>query len=217
MSHDVPVMVGTCRTEASGFLAVDEAMDHLTDNQLKARLDGVEKGQGQKLYDMYKRLYPKSGNPEILYMAATDRGYFLDSTILAGIRADAGGGKTWMYNFYRPTPVDGGRYFVPHAEEIPFVFDSLAKGAVIAGPVTPESQHLADQVSALWASFARDGVPSAPGIPKWTPYNSKTRPTMIIDDVSKMENDPRSEQRRTMLAFGSQQEAYGRIPASHAE
>jgi para-nitrobenzyl esterase len=217
MSHDVPVMVGTCRTEASGFLAVDEAMDHLTDNQLKARLDGVEKGQGQKLYDMYKRLYPKSGNPEILYMAATDRGYFLDSTILAGIRADAGGGKTWMYNFYRPTPVDGGRYFVPHAEEIPFVFDSLAKGAVIAGPVTPESQHLADQVSALWASFARDGVPSAPGIPKWTPYNSKTRPTMIINDASKMENDPRSEQRRTMLAFGSQQEAYGRMPASHAE
>ncbi len=210
MSHDIPVMVGTCRTEQAGFMAVDEAMDHLTDDQLKQRLEAVQKGQSDALLAMYRRLYPKAGNPEILYMAATDRGYFLDSTILAGIRADAGGGKTWMYNFYRETPVDGGRYFAPHAEEIPFVFDSLAKGATIAGPVTPESQHLADQVSALWASFARDGAPSAKGIPAWTPYNSKTRPTLVINDVSHMENDPRSEQRKTMLAFGSQQEAYGR-------
>jgi para-nitrobenzyl esterase len=122
-----------------------------------------------------------------------------------------------MYNFNRETPVDGGRYFAPHAEEIPFVFDSLVNGATIAGPATPEAQHLADQVSALWASFARDGVPKAPGIPEWTPYNSKDRPTLIINTTSKMENDPRAEQRRTMLAFGSQQEAYGRPPAGAAQ
>jgi para-nitrobenzyl esterase len=210
MSHDIPVMVGTCRTEQSGFMGVDEAMDALTADALKKRLDVVQRGQGETLLAMYQRLYPKSSNAEILYMAATDRGYFLDSTILSGIRADAGGGKTWMYNFYRETPVDGGRYFAPHAEEIPFVFDSLAKGAVIAGPVTPEAQKLADQVSGLWASFARTGTPSAPGIPKWTPYNSKTRPTMVLNYTSHMENDVRSEQRKTMLAFGSQQEAYGR-------
>lgn len=210
MSHDIPVMVGTCRTEQSGFMGVDPAMDTLTEAQLLTRLETVEHGQSAKLLAMYKRLYPQSGYPEILYMAATDRGYFLDSTILAGLRADAGGGKTWMYNFYRETPVDGGRYFAPHAEEIPFVFDSLAKGATIVGPVTPESQHLADQVSALWANFARNGAPTAPGIPAWTPYNSTSRPTMVINTASRMRDDPRSEQRKTMLAFGSQQEAYGR-------
>ncbi|MFT3723243.1 MAG: carboxylesterase family protein [Hyphomonadaceae bacterium] len=217
MSRDIPVMIGTCRTEQSGFMGVDEAMDTLTEDQLKQRLNGVQRGQGDALFAMYRRLYPKSSNPEILYMAATDRGYFLDSTIQAGLRADAGGGKTWMYNFYRETPVDSGRYFAPHAEEIPFVFDSLVNGATIAGPATPEAQHLADQVSALWASFARDGVPRAPGIPEWTPYNSKDRPTLIINTTSKMENDPRAEQRKTMLAFGSQQEAYGRPPAGAAQ
>ena len=129
------------------------------------------------LFATYKRLYPKSTDAEILYMAATDRGYFLDSTILAGLRADAGGGKTYMYNFHRETPVLGGRYFAPHAEEIPFVFDSLAKAALIAGPVTPQAQALADKVSALWANFARNGVPSAPGVPAWTPYDSAKRPT----------------------------------------
>ncbi len=214
MSRGLPVMIGTCRTEQSGFLGVDPAMDTLTDDQLKGRLDRLQPGEGEDLYAMYRRLYPKSGNAEVLYMAATDRSYFLDSTIQAALRADAGGGPTFMYNFYRETPVDDGRYFAPHAEEIPFVFDSLKNGAVIAGPVTPESQGLADQVSALWANFARNGVPSAPGIQEWTPYNSKSRPTMIINDTSKMDNDPRSEQRKTMLAFGSQQEAYGRMPGA---
>src|SRR5436190_567531 len=165
MSHAIPVMVGTCRTEQSGFLGTDPAMDTLDEPGLKRRLDNVQRGQGEALLATYRRLYPKSGNAEVLYMAATDRGYFLDSTILAGIRADAGGGKTWMYNFYRETPVQGGRYFAPHAEEIPFVFDSLAKGAGIVGPLTPQAQALADKVSALWANFARNGAPSAPGVP----------------------------------------------------
>lgn len=213
MSRNVPVMIGTCRTEQSGFMAVDPAMDTLTEAQLLTRLDGVQRGEGQRLLAMYRRLYPKSSNAEILYMAATDRGYFLDSTIQAALRADAGGGKTYMYIFNRETPVDGGRFFAPHAEEIPFVFDSLAKGATIAGPLTPEAQRLADQVSALWANFARNGAPSAPGMPAWTPYDSRSRPTLMINDVSRMENDPRSEQRKTMLAFGSQQEANGRLRA----
>ena len=210
MSRDLPVMIGTCRTEQSGFMGRDPALDSLDEAGLKARLAGVQPGQGEALLATYRRLYPKSSAAEILYMAATDRGYFLDSTIAAGLRADAGGGKTWMYNFYRETPVQGGRYFAPHAEEIPFVFDSLAKGGVIAGPVTPAAQRLADQVSGLWASFARDGVPSAPGIPKWTPYDSAKRPTLIIDTVSRMENDPRAEQRKLMLSYGSQQDRNGR-------
>jgi len=210
MSRDLPVMVGTCRTEQSGLMGRDPVWDTLDDGELKKRLDGLQRGQGEALFATYRRLYPKAADNEIFFMAATDRSYFLDSTILAGLRADAGGGKTYMYNFYRPTPVNGGRYFVPHAEEIPFVFDSLAKGAVITGPPTAEAQKLADQVSALWANFARNGVPSAPGVPAWTPYDSARRPTMIIDDVSRMENDPRSEQRRLMLSYGSQQEAYGR-------
>jgi len=211
MSHDVPIMIGTCRTEQSGFLGGNPAMDTLDDEGLKKRLETVQRGQSGLLFDTYKRLYPKSGDAEILYMAATDRSYFLDATILAGLRADAGGGKTFMYGFYRETPVQGGRYFAPHAEEIPFVFDSLANGTAIAGPVTPEAQALADQVSALWANFAGTGAPTAPGMPAWAPYDAGGRPTLIINDGSHMENDPRAEQRKLMLSFGSQQEAYGRL------
>jgi para-nitrobenzyl esterase len=210
MSRDLPIMIGTCRTEQSGFLGPNPAMDTLDDPGLKTRLEALQRGQGERLFDTYRRLYPKSGDAELLYIAATDRSYFLDTTILAGLRADASGAKTYAYCFYRQTPVHGGRYFVPHAEEIPFVFDSLANAPGMVGPVTPEAQALADKVSALWASFARTGVPAAPGMPSWTPYDTSTRPTLIINDESRMEGDPRGEERRLMLSFGSQQEANGR-------
>nr|WP_293475629.1 carboxylesterase family protein [Phenylobacterium sp.] len=210
MSRNVPVMIGTCRTEQSGFLGVNPAMDTLSDTDLPKHLERWQKGEGEALAKAYRGFFPGRSNAELLYMAATDRSYFLDSTIQAGMRADAGGAKTYYYSFERPTPVADGRYFVPHAEEIPFVFDSLKHGEGIVGPLTREAQALADKVSALWASFARDGAPSAPGVPKWTPYDSQTRPTMVLDDTCRMVSDVRAEQRKLMLGYGSQQMANGR-------
>ena len=175
ISKSVPVIIGTARTEVAYTYAVDEAMDNLTDAQLKERLARVEPGKADELYAFYKRLFPAKSNPELLYMASTDRAYFLDSTIQAGRRADqAGSAPTYMYNFNWETPVQGGRFFATHAVDIPFVFDSLAKAPTMVGPVTPEKQALADKVSTTWANFAKTGVPSAPGIPRWTPYNSRS-------------------------------------------
>ena len=54
------------------------------------------------------------------------------------------------------------------------------------------------------------GVPSAPGVPAWTPYDSARRPTMILDDRPHLQDDPRAAQRKLMLALGSQQAANGR-------
>lgn len=210
MSRDVPVMIGTCRTETSGFMATEAAMDHLDEAQLIARLEAVQRGQGGALLAMYRRLYPANSNAEIAYMASSDRGYFLDSTLMATARAEQARAATYYYSFDWETPVDGGRFFAPHAVEIPFTFDSLALSEVMVGPVTPQAQRLADQVSALWASFARTGVPTAPGVPDWSPYDAERRPTLVINTESRMVDDPRGEQRRTMLAFGSQQQINGR-------
>ena len=118
--------------------------------------------------------------------------------------------SAYLYWFTWQTPLLDGRPRAFHGAEIPFVFDSVANAGVIAGPVTAESQGLADKISATWASFARDGRPTVPGGPAWTPYDSRSRPTMLLDDACRMADDPRGEERRTMLAFGSQQEAYGR-------
>ncbi|MDX5392343.1 MAG: carboxylesterase family protein, partial [Caulobacteraceae bacterium] len=164
--------------------------------------------------DLYQRLYPDSFNAERLYMAATDRSYFLDSTIQAERKAAQGGAGAYYYAFYRETPVQDGRFFSPHAQEIPFVFDNLDKAEVMVGPVTREAQALADQMSGAWAAFARTGVPSAPGLPDWPLYDA-SRPALVFDEgACRIENDIRGEQRRLMASFGSQQDAQSELPAA---
>jgi para-nitrobenzyl esterase len=209
MSANVPMIVESNRTEASVFLGGDSAIVNLDEASLQQRVQAlVPPGEGSGTIDMYRRIYPQTKRDEILYMASTDRGYFLDTTILAGRKADQNAAPVWVYQFYRTTPVEGGRYHTPHASEIPFVFDTLANGTSIGGEPTASAQVLSDRMSAAWANFARNGDPNGGKTPNWPKYNSAARPTMVWDESPagpRVENDPRGEQRKRMLSYGSQQ------------
>jgi para-nitrobenzyl esterase len=209
ISANVPMIVGSNRTEASVFLGGDPSIVNLDEASLQQRVQAlVPAGEGPGTIDMYRRIYPQAKRDEILYMASTDRGYFLDTTILAGRKADQNAAPVWVYQFYRATPVQGGRYHTPHASEIPFVFDTLANGTSIGGEPTASAQVLSDRMSAAWAYFARNGDPNGGKTPSWPKYNSAARPTMVWDESPagpRVENDPRSEQRKRMLSYGSQQ------------
>ncbi len=209
ISANVPMIVGSNRTEASVFLGGNPSIGNLDEASLQQRVQAlVPSGEGASTIDMYRRLYPQAKRDEILYMASTDRGYFLDTTILAGRKADQNSAPVWVYQFYRSTPLEGGRYHTPHASEIPFVFDTLDKATSIGGEPTASAQVLADRMSAAWASFARNGDPNGGKTITWPKYNSATRPTMVWDESPagpRIESDPRSEQRKRMLAYGSQQ------------
>ena len=207
ISAGIPMMIGSNRTEQSVFMGGNAEIVNLDDAGLNQRLTAnwIPEKDKAGVIAMYRKLYPGVRNDELLYMATTDRGYFLDSTIQAALKAQQGGAPAFHYQFYRATPVEGGRYHTPHASEIPFVFDNLDKAVSIGGQPTPEAQKLADQMSATWAAFARTGDPNHEGLPAWPAYSADTRPSMIFDIESRVENDPRSEQRKRMLAIGSQQ------------
>lgn len=63
-----------------------------------------------------------------------------------------------------------------HGAEIPYVFGH-ANGSA-------EEQTLARQISQAWINFAKDGVPSAEGIPAWEPYTRESGATMLLDTDS---------------------------------
>ena len=58
---------------------------------------------------------------------------------------------------------------------------------------------LADKVSDAWIAFARSGDPNTPKLPHWPAYDAKDRATMVINNVSKVVNDPLREQRLAMF------------------
>jgi para-nitrobenzyl esterase len=201
MSARIPMMIGTNLTEASFALARDPRVLALDEAGVLERIKALVPPQAAiRVLDTYKAIYPGMAPSDLLFRIATDRGYFLDSTIQAERKAALNRAPAYLYSFYWMQPLAGDRLHAPHGSEIAFAFDNvhLARGH--------NPQPLAAVMSAAWTSFARSGNPST-GSLKWTAYDGTTRPTMIFDQQSRIENDPRGELRKLMLAFGSQQYA----------
>src|ERR1700753_3220374 len=61
-----------------------------------------------------------------------------------------------------------------HGAELSFVFGRVGKDAVLPpnwpAPTGPKDQVISDAMMAYWTSFARTGVPKAPGQPDWPAY-----------------------------------------------
>ena len=85
----------------------------------------------------------------------------------------------------------------PHTMEIPFAFDNIKISARLTGG-GPEAMALAERVSDAWIAFARTGNPNTPKLPMWPAFNVKDYPVMVINNVSKVVNDPLREQRIAM-------------------
>jgi len=58
---------------------------------------------------------------------------------------------------------------------------------------------LADKVSDAWIAFARTGDPNTPKLPQWPAFEAKDRATMVINNTSKVVNDPLREERLAMF------------------
>ena len=84
-------------------------------------------------------------------------------------KADQGGAPVYAYVFTK----QAGGMGVYHGAEIPYVFHHA-------------EDPLAKTVSEAWINFARNGAPSAEGLPEWEPYTRESGATMILDDVSEL-------------------------------
>lgn len=81
-------------------------------------------------------------------------------------KADQNGADVYAYVFnYGDDPY--------HGAELPYVFGNAGN-------------ELGNQISTAWANFARNGIPSADGLPEWEPYTRDGGATMILDEESVM-------------------------------
>ena len=57
-----------------------------------------------------------------------------------------------------------------------------------------DKYQLLESISEAWVAFARSGDPNHPGIPKWEPYRTENRATMILDVPCRVAIDPGREE-----------------------
>jgi para-nitrobenzyl esterase len=166
-----------------------------------------------QLIQVFRRAYPGKDNTYLFQLLASQASFQEGSTTLAERKAEQGGAPVYVYYFTHHLSVRDGKLHAPHTAEIPFALDSLASSEPIIGPVTPEKQALADQVSSAWVNFARTGNPNNPKIPNWPAFDTRRRAIMIIDDQWQAANDPLHDTRLAILAFRAHNPTGGALGA----
>jgi para-nitrobenzyl esterase len=197
ISANVPLMLGHTRTEMTLQSPADTFS--LNDEGMRSRVRTLVGDNTSRIVDLYRRVNPGATPSDLYFLIASDYRYGAPVMKIAERRAALNKGPVYLYYFRWETPVQGGRLKSPHTIEIPFAFDNVKISANLTGG-GPEAMALADKVSEAWIAFARTGDPNTPRLPRWPRYNAADRPTMVFNNVSKVENDPIREQRAAMFA-----------------
>ena len=198
VSADVPVMIGCTRTEMTLFSLNDPSAFSLNDADMRKRVSDLLGDRAPAMIDLYRKLNPGASPSDIYFLIASDCRYGAPTMIAAQRRAALGKAPVYLYYFTWETPVQGGRLKSPHTMEIPFAFDNVKISARMTGGGA-DAMALADKVSDAWIAFARSGDPNTPKLPHWPAYDAKDRATMVINNESKVVNDPLREQRLAMF------------------
>jgi para-nitrobenzyl esterase len=196
VSADVPLMLGSTRTELTS--SAPPADFALSDADMRSRIRTLLGAHADAAIQVYQKANPGASPSDLYFLIASDHRYSGPVMKIAERRAALGKGPVYLYYFRWETPADGGRLKSPHTIEIPFAFDNVKAATRLTGG-GPEAMALADKVSDAWIAFARTGNPNTPKLPRWSPYNATDRPTMVIDNESKLVNDPIREQRLVMF------------------
>jgi len=209
-AFDVPMMIGTCRTELSSQIGmVDPTSFDISDDDLVGRLERFMAGDDvHEAIRLAREASPGASAAEVFFTVTTELTYWRDSVVQTehkAAQAAAGGAPVWSYRVMWRTPIEGGRRITPHSTDLPFVFDNVAVAEHMVGPPTEETTQMTDAMCESWLAFARHGDPNCPTVPVWMPYDLEARTVMHFDVPSVAVDDPHAATRALIDSYPTQQ------------
>jgi para-nitrobenzyl esterase len=197
-SRDKPLMAGWNEDEYIFFAAYggDKEVFTISVDELKKRLERDFPDRAGLILKTYREATPDATPGEIYIAIRSITMMGLGSIRIAERKAIQGGAPAYLYNFgYKSNARIPGTEFElgsMHALDIPFKFYNVEEG--MAG-TREDRYHASKNMTGLWTSFARHGIPAATNQPDWPPYTLETRPTMRIDVQCEVINDRFREER----------------------
>lgn len=191
VSKNVPVMFGSVSEEAGVY--------RNNPNEVQWR-EQLAKGYGAEKADaliaVMKKAHPEKQIRTLSYGVA---GLAIRNNIIrmAKLKQEQGGAPVYQWFFSWQSPMLDGVLGAWHTAELAFCFDNTKRCEQATGN-TPAAQALAKKMAGAWASFARTGNPSQPGL-AWTASDPAHNQTMVFDNRCRVENDPEGAVRKILL------------------
>ena len=177
------LLIGTNRDESALFIG-----PHPAQEPGKRDLGNLSVEQYRAVEQQYAQLYLSMTDEQRWIRSLTAEEYWVPSTRVAEAHVYAGGEAfVYLLEFAPSSGRFAGQAF--HSYDVRFVWNHFGPDGS-----TPEELHFAAMVHAAWASFIRGEAPHATGLPTWPRYATSTRPTMILDTVSRIENAPQAQE-----------------------
>ncbi|MCV9946575.1 MULTISPECIES: carboxylesterase/lipase family protein [unclassified Rhizobium] len=182
-AKDIPLMVGNTLNE------FETVINHKAGELLADNKNGWDDAKAQA--KLKERFADKSDAVGKAFMAAYPEkkiadAYFLDLRFRPGairdldLKAKQNGAPVYSYMFAYESPVLDGIAMAWHCAELPYVFANAALVKTSTGGGS-DALTLSKKVSQAWVNFARNGKPSAEGLPEWPAYTTDKPATMVLD------------------------------------
>ncbi len=168
--NHVPVLIGS--TTADGRPGGAD-----TEDALFGRF-GAAAAQARTAYDPdgktpLKALNQAVGSDEFMAIPAKD--------IASAISAHGAPVYLYRFGYVAQAMKAGWTAGAPHASEVPYVFGTLTQSNYGAH-VQPQDLAVSNAMLKLWSNFAKNGRPSAPGVPVWKAYDPKRDELLTVDE-----------------------------------
>ena len=191
-SADIPVIISTALEDAALALTNFD----LDDAGLKRLLNQRFKTKGDEIYALYKRSsWTEKKTPfQVQAQIFTDSGFRRSAITQAERKAALGKAPAYMYLWAYDSPGFDGKFGAVHGTDVSATFNNYRDG--IGGTGSRQQRALWNKFASTWVAFAKTGSPNNSTIPNWPAYDAAKRTTMIFDNDTRVDNDPRGEIRK---------------------
>jgi para-nitrobenzyl esterase len=191
VSKNVPMLIGNVSEEGMRYSSnPTEEEWHAT----LSRMQGADKATA--LIAAMKKAHPEKSIRTLSYGV---QGLSSRNNVqrMVKMKYEQKGAPVYQYFFTWQSPMlEGSGAW--HTSELAFCFDNTKRCEQGTGN-TPEAQALAKKMADAWASFARTGNPSQPGL-TWTASDPVRCNTMVFDNQCRIVDDPEGEARKILLS-----------------
>ncbi|WP_242151450.1 carboxylesterase/lipase family protein [Sphingomonas sp. BAUL-RG-20F-R05-02] len=191
ISRDVPVMIGNVSEEGMRFGSNPSEAEWRAD---LTKQMGATKADA--LIAAMKQAHPEKAIRTLSYGVQGLAGRNRVQAMVA-LKYAQRAAPVYQYLFQWQSPQLDGVAGAWHTADLAFCFDNTARCDQGTGN-TPDAQRLARTMATAWATFARTGNPSQPGL-AWTPSDPTRCQTMVFDSQCRMVDDPEGTPRRILL------------------